>query len=172
MGSAGRSRPRPSAGVSQLVAPVPPIRLDQVGREDFAGVESDDIDLLLVDDGEDPPAGEGRPDLEVVQAARPPQGHGTLAVGDVVAEAEVAPCAGAGRQRPGCGPVRLAGRGPADRPVWPLLVVGEAEGVELSLQPGEVGGRRLLPEPTLEGLVEALDLALGLRVAGRTVLDG
>ena len=28
----------------------------------------------------------------------------------------------------------------------------------------------MLPEPTLEGLVEALDLALGLRVAGRTVL--
>ena len=47
-----------------MVAPVPPIRLDQVGREDFAGVEGDDGDLLLVDDGEDPPAGMGRPDLE------------------------------------------------------------------------------------------------------------
>ena len=104
-----------------------------MGREDFAGVEGDDRDLLLVDDGEDPPAGEGRADLEVVQAAGPPQGDGALAVGDVVAEAEVAPCAGAGRQRPGCRPVRLAGCGPADRPVWPLLVVGEAEGFELGL---------------------------------------
>jgi len=40
-----------------LVAPVPPIGLDQVGREDLAGVEGDDRDLLLVDDGEDPSAG-------------------------------------------------------------------------------------------------------------------
>ena len=132
-----------------------------MGREDLAGVEGDDRDLLLVDDGEDPPAGEGRADLEVVQAAGPAQGDGALAVGDVVAEAEVAPSGGAGRQRPGCGPVRLAWRGPADRPVWPLLVVGEAEGVELGLQPGEVGRCPPLPEPALEGLVEALDLALG-----------
>jgi hypothetical protein len=41
-----------------LVAPVPPIRLDQVGREDLAGVEGDDGDLLLIDDGQDPPTGE------------------------------------------------------------------------------------------------------------------
>ena len=34
-----------------MVAPVPPIRLDQVGREDLAGVEGDHGDLLLVDDG-------------------------------------------------------------------------------------------------------------------------
>ena len=47
-----------------------------MGREDLAGVEGDDRDLLLVDDGEDPPAGEGRADLEVVQAAGPPQGDG------------------------------------------------------------------------------------------------
>jgi hypothetical protein len=66
-----------------LVAPVPPIRLDQVGREDLAGVEGDDRDLLLVDDGEDPPAGEGRADLEVVQAAGPPQGDGAPAVSDL-----------------------------------------------------------------------------------------
>jgi hypothetical protein len=57
-----------------------------VCREDLAGVEGDDSDLLLVDDGEDPPAGEGRADLEVVQAAGPPQGDGALAVGDVVAD--------------------------------------------------------------------------------------
>ena len=52
----------------------------------------------------------------------------------------------------------------------PLLVVGEAEGVELGLQLGEVGRRRLPPEPALEGLVEALDLALGLGMARRPVL--
>ena len=63
-------------------------------REDLAGVEGDDGDLLLVDDGEDPPAGMGRADLEVVQAAGPAQGDGALAVGGVVAEPEVAAAAG------------------------------------------------------------------------------
>ena len=56
-------RPRPSAGVSSLVAPVPPVRLDQVGREYLAGVEGDDRDLLLVDHGQDTPAGVDRADL-------------------------------------------------------------------------------------------------------------
>ena len=55
-----------------MVAPVPPIRLDQVGREDLAGVEGDDRDLPLVDDGEDAPAGMGGTDVEVIQAAGPP----------------------------------------------------------------------------------------------------
>jgi hypothetical protein len=51
-----------------------------------------------------------------------------------------------------------------------LLVVGEAEGVELALEPGEAAGCRPLPEPPLEGLVETLDLALGLRVTRCAVL--
>ena len=117
-----------------MVAPVPPIRLDEVGREDLAGVEGDDRDLLLVDDGEDPSTGEGRADLEVVEVAGPPQGDGTLAVSDVVAEAEVAPGAGARRQHLRRRPVRVARRPAADRPMWPLLVVDRAEGVELGLQ--------------------------------------
>jgi hypothetical protein len=62
-----------------------------VGREDLASIERDDRDLLLVDDGQDPPAGEGRTDLEVVQATRPAQGDRPLLVGDVVAQPEVAP---------------------------------------------------------------------------------
>ena len=118
-----------------------------MGREDLAGVEGDDRDLDLVDDGQDPPAGMGGTDLEVVQATSPAQGEGARAVGDVVAQAEVAPSGGAGWQRPGGGPVRLTGRGPADRPVRPLLVVGEPEGVELALQRGELGRGRLLPAP-------------------------
>jgi len=36
-----------------LVAPVAAIRLDEVRREDLAGVEGDDRDLVLVDDGQD-----------------------------------------------------------------------------------------------------------------------
>ena len=52
----------------------------------------------------------------------------------------------------------------------PLLVVEVLEPVELGLQFGEGGGRWLLGEPLLQGLVEAFDLALGLRVAGVAVL--
>ena len=74
MGSAGRSRPRPSAGVSSLVAPVRAIGLDQVGRKDLARVEGDDRDLLLVDNGEDALAGVGRPDPSGGAADRPGAG--------------------------------------------------------------------------------------------------
>ena len=59
---------------------------------------------------------------------------------------------------------------PPDRPVRPLLVVGEAEGVELGLELGERACRRPPPEPALQGLVEALDLALGLGMARCPVL--
>jgi hypothetical protein len=142
-----------------------------VGREDLAGVEGDDRDLLLVDDRQDPPARMGRADLEVVEAARPAQGDGALDVGDVVAEAEVGPGrVGAGGLRPGRRPVRLPGRDPADRPVRPPLVVGEAEGVELGLKLAQGPCCRLTREPAFQGLVEALDLALGLGMPGRPVL--
>jgi hypothetical protein len=40
-----------------------------VAREDLRDVEGDDRDLLLVDEGEDPPSGMGRADFGVVQAA-------------------------------------------------------------------------------------------------------
>jgi hypothetical protein len=82
----------------------------------------------------------------------------------------VAPAPGVRRQRLRCRPVRLTGCRPANRPVRPLLVVGEAERVELCPEPGEAGGCWPLPQPALEGLVEALDLALGPRVARCPVL--
>ena len=41
--------------------------------EDLAGLEGDDRDLALVDDGEDAPTGVGGPDPQVVQAAGPAQ---------------------------------------------------------------------------------------------------
>ena len=67
-------------------------------------------------------------------------------------------------------PVGLAWGDPPGRPVRPLFVVGKAEGIEVGLQPGEVGGQRPLPEPALEGLVEAFDLALGLGMTGCPIL--
>jgi hypothetical protein len=52
--------------------------------------------------------------------------------------------------------------------VRPLLVIGEAEGGELDQQRGEVGRRRLLPEPAFQGLDEALDPYIVLGRAMRT----
>src|ERR1035437_6803619 len=114
-----------------MVAPVAIARFDEMGREDLAGAQIDDRDLPLVDDGEDAAASMGRADLEVVHAAAAPQGHGALAVGDVV---------------------------------------GEAEGVEWRLESGEAARCGPLAEVALEGLLEPLDLALGLRVTWRAVL--
>ncbi len=50
------------------------------------------------------------------------------------------------------------------RTVRSLLVVVDAECIELKLQVGEVLSGSLAPEEELEGEVEALHLAAGLRV--------
>ena len=139
-----------------MVAPVAAIGLDEVAREDLTGGEVDDGDLALIDDGQDPTTGMGRADLEMVHAAGSAQADGTLLVGDVIAQAEVAPATWPGGQRLGCRAVGLAGRATADGPVGSLLVVGVAEGIELGLElrEGPCGG--LLPEPALQRLVEEL----------------
>lgn len=80
-------RPRLSAGVSSLVAPVTLVGLDPMARENLARVEGNERDLLLIDDGDDSTPGVS------------PQGHGAPAVGDVIAQAEVA-SVGSARRRP------------------------------------------------------------------------
>jgi hypothetical protein len=102
-----------------------------VGREDLASIEGDDRDFGLVDDGQDPPMGARRTDLEVVQAIGPAQGDPALPVGDVVAQADVAGCATAGGMRLGRRGIGLGRGDPSDGPVGPLFVVREAEAVEL-----------------------------------------
>ena len=42
-----------------------------MGREDLAGIERDDRDLGLIDDGQDPSTGMGGTDLEVIEATGP-----------------------------------------------------------------------------------------------------
>jgi hypothetical protein len=54
----------------------------------------------------------------------------------------------------------------ADGPVRAFVVAVAGEGVELGLQPADGGGGVLAGEPFFQGLVEALDLAAGLRVVG------
>jgi hypothetical protein len=60
--------------------------------------------------------------------------------------------------------------GPVERAVRAVFVVVLAELVELALQLDRGARCRSGGEPALLGLVEALDLALGLRVAGGPVL--
>jgi hypothetical protein len=54
----------------------------------------------------------------------------------------------------------------ANGPVGSGVVVVVGEGVELGLQLGDRGRRVLAGQPAFEGLVEAFDLAAGLRVVG------
>ena len=66
--------------------------------------------------------------------------------------------------------VGVAWRGPGERAVGALLVVVLAERVELALEFGDGAGRWPGAKPAFLGLVEAFDLALGLGVAGGSVL--
>jgi hypothetical protein len=57
--------------------------------------------------------------------------------------------------------------------VRPLVVAEDGEGVQEGLELGDRGGVGALgAEPVLEGLLEPLDLALGLRVVWLAVLLG
>ena len=53
---------------------------------------------------------------------------------------------------------------------WPPVVVVVGELLEQRLQRGQVRGGRAGAQPVLEGLVQPLDLALGLGVVGGAVL--
>ena len=107
-----------------------------MAREDLAGLEGDDGDLVLVDDGEDALPGMGGPDPQMMQAARSAQGHPAAAIDQVVAKPEVTGGTPPGRVCLRSRPVGLGRGDPADGPVGPLLVVGEPEGIELRLQLG------------------------------------
>jgi hypothetical protein len=54
--------------------------------------------------------------------------------------------------------------------VRPVVVVSAAEGIELGLQFSEGARHRLALQPALQGLLEALDLALRLGMAGVAIL--
>ena len=149
-----------------MVAPVGPGGLDAMRGQDLARVESDDGDLTLVDDGEDALTGVGGADPQVMQTAGPAQGDAAAPVDQIVAEPEVTGGAAPGRVCLRSGPVGLDRGHAADGPVWSLFVVDDPERIELGLQLREGARCGLLPEPALQGLVEALDLALGLRMAG------
>ena len=167
--------PWPSAGLFLLVAPIASVGVDGVGAEDFAGELVDDCDGGLVGDGdgdgEDAAVCVAGADAEVVHAAGAAEADLAVVVGLVVAQPVVAGVAdGAGWSRFGCGGVGDRGGEPLQCPVGSKLVVDALEAVELGLQLDDGGGGGLGGEPALQGLVEAFDLALGLRMVRMAVV--
>ena len=73
-----------------MVAPVALVGLDPMARENLARVERDEGDVGLIDDREDTTPRMGDAGVEVVEPTGAAERHRALAVGDVVAQAEVA----------------------------------------------------------------------------------
>src|SRR5262249_4397229 len=136
--------------------------------QQFAGVELDEGDVVLVGEREDAFAGVGGADREVVHAAGAADAHLAFVVEAVVAQPVVAGGAAVGREGVGWGAggeswvVRCRAR-------WALFVVMLLERVEVVLELAQRSGWRSGGQPTLQGLVKALDLRLGLGMAGRSV---
>jgi hypothetical protein len=127
----------------------------------------DDADVQVLDERQDVSSGVFASDADVVEAAAVAEGDG----------AGGADLVGAGCRWPDRR-VRLSGGRRKPRRGWSgregfvgsLGVVVAGERVELGLEFGEGGRLGVLGgEPVLEGLLEPLDLALGLRVVGLTV---
>jgi hypothetical protein len=142
-----------------------------VGGQDFAGSQFDDGDAGLVGDREDFLAAVGGADTQVVHAAGPADADLAAGVDVVITQPVVAPGGGC-RASLGQGPVGLARGSALQGPVGAVFVVVLAEGVELALQAVKGGGGRLPGQPAFLGLVESLDLALGLGVERLAVLLG
>ena len=106
-----------------------------MAREDLARVERDQRDVGLIDDREDPAASVGDASVEVMEPPGAAERDDPLAVGHVITEPEVAAPSRTRRTRLRCRPVCLTRRRPADRSMRSLFVVGDAEGVEVGLEP-------------------------------------
>jgi hypothetical protein len=140
--------------------------------EELAGGGVDDPDGQVLDEDQDAGSGVGPADADVVQPAAGGQGDGPGGVDAVGPDAVVGvagPVAGRGL-RPGLAGGRWSG--PAGQGlVRAALVVLVRESIQQLLELGDgdrLGG--LCAEPFLEGLLESLDLAPGLRVVRLPVL--
>jgi hypothetical protein len=120
----------------------------------FAGHQQDDPGPLV-----------GAPNPDVKEGPGVAQGHFAGVVGAVVAD-PVALDVDGFTTGPGLDPRPIgAGRGaPAEGTMRPDMVVVGDETVQLGLELGHRGARVLALEELLERLMEALDLAAGLRM--------
>lgn len=133
-----------------------------------------DPDIEVTDQHEDPASGVPSTDADVVKLGAVAQGEHAGLVDLVMAH----PGVRGHRVLVGVRgrllePVEcLSGRDHAPGRVGTLLVVVPAEEVDLGLELDDGCGRGLLSQPALQGLVESLDLPLGLGMVGPAMLDG
>jgi hypothetical protein len=124
-----------------------------------------------VDEHEDAGSGVGPADADVVELPVVAQGELAVRVDAVGSDPVMAGGAGLTGDGLGTGLIGGGGGGPVRQgAVRPAGVVVSGEGIQQSLELGEVSGLVLGGEPFLQGLPEPLDLALGLGVVRLAVL--
>ena len=124
-----------------------------------------------MDEHEDAGSGVGPADADVVELPVAAQGELAVGVDAVGPDPVVAGGAGLAGGGLGAGGVGNCGGAPVRQgPVGAAGVVVSGEGIQQSLELGEVSGPVLGGEPFLQGLPEPLDLALGLGVVRPAVL--
>ena len=151
-------------GRSSLLGLVVGVWVEGEVLEEFS-VGGDDSDFEVADQHADRCACVAAAQSDVVERSVVAQGDFAVLVDDVVSQVEVVGqdgVAGTGLRAWCVG----GGWAAADHAVGPLLVIDVAERIKLGLQRGQGADARLLGQPALEGLVEALDLSAGLRVVG------
>src|SRR5439155_26176202 len=130
----------------------------------------DDAHLTVGDEQHDGLAAVAHAETDVVQPRVVAQGDLAVPVDGVVADAEVHQRRRGPRPGLHFGIEDLLRRPPSDRAVRAVQVVVNALAIQLRGQLFQRRRGRLLREPALLGLMEALDLAAGLRVVWRGVL--
>jgi hypothetical protein len=106
--------------------------------EELAGGGVDDADVQVLDEHQDPGAGVGAADADVVEPAADAEGELAVGVDAVGADAVVGVAGAVARDCLGPGGVGGGGGGPVGQgPVRALLVVGGGEGVEEGLELGQ-----------------------------------
>ena len=156
---------RPAPGAKRLVVPS---RVESQGAEQHS-VGRDDADVSASDQEVDLAVSVPGPDGDVSESAQVAQCDLAVVIDAVAADAVV------GGRLEGFGACFETGvegfyRGPsAEGAVRSDMVVVLAEVVQLKLQLSDGFSRRLLAEVELEGLVQALNLAAGLRLSGQWI---
>src|SRR5207245_8170614 len=143
--------------------------VDGESAEQFA-VLGHDADLSTSHEDVDRLVAVSRSDADVSEAAAVAQRHGAGLVDAVATDAVLDGSElsrGSGLDPGGEG---FGRRAALERAMRTGLVVVAPEGIELRLEVEQRAGGRLTRQEALEGLVETLDLAAGLRVVGGGVL--
>ena len=133
--------------------------------QDLSGGCFGDDDVLFVDEHEDVFAGIGPSQPDVPQPACVAQRDLPGRVDAVHADPPMTSLPGCQWNRFDGGVVGLDGCFPVQRPVRALMVIDVAEFLELGVEVLQGLCPRLAAEPFLQGLMEPLNLSLGLRVA-------